>query len=50
MVVAVVALRALLSRIDIGLVELLVAMIASGVAAYGVSMHLLGFRLWALRP
>ncbi|MGT2486453.1 lipopolysaccharide biosynthesis protein [Methylobacterium oryzae CBMB20] len=50
MAVAVVALRALLSRIDIGLVGLLVAMIASGVAAYGVTMHLLGFRLRALRP
>ncbi|WCS24355.1 lipopolysaccharide biosynthesis protein [Methylobacterium sp. NMS14P] len=50
MVVAVLALRAILSRIDIGLVGLLLAMIASGVAAYGVSMHLLGFRLRTLRP
>ena len=50
MTAAVLALRVVLSRVDIGLTGLLTAMIFSGVAAYSLTMLLLGFRLRTLRP
>ncbi|MBN4097516.1 MULTISPECIES: lipopolysaccharide biosynthesis protein [Methylobacterium] len=50
MAAAVLALRAALSRLDIGSAGLLAALILGGAAAYGVSMLLLGFRLRTLRP
>lgn len=50
MAAAVLALQGILSHVNVGLIGLLIAMIVSGVCAYGISMHLLGFRLRSLRP
>lgn len=46
---SVVALHGALEHIDIGLIEILAAMIICGGCVYSASMHLLGFRLRALR-
>lgn len=50
MAVSVISLQIVLERIDVGFIGLLVAMITCGALVYGGCMHLLGFRLGALRP
>jgi PST family polysaccharide transporter len=47
---AVLVLQHVLEHVAVGFTGLLVAMIICGVSVYGGCMHLLGFRLHALRP